>query len=134
MTDELLCVAPSMVAKFWPIVEPMLRRAYDEVDELMPSDLPDALSEGKLLLWISAPDGKILAALVTALLPRPSGLACKLMVCGGTDMAIWLGNHTQIEAYAKAEGCTKLFAEGRLAWNRVLPGYEAKRIVLEKRL
>lgn len=123
-----------MTGKFWPIVEPMLRAAYQEVDELMPEDLPDALSEGKLLLWISAPNGKILAALVTALLPRPSGLACKLMVCGGVSMEIWLGGHAQIEAYAKAEGCATLSAEGRVSWGRILPGYEAKRVILEKRL
>lgn len=131
----LICIAPDATAKLWHVVEPMIAAAYKEVDDFIPVDLPDSLIEGKRQLWVFAPDGSIVAALITTLQRRPSGLVCQLMVCGGGEMASWLnGGHAQIEAYAKAERCCKVVAEGRPGWSRVLPGYEARRIVLEKRL
>lgn len=111
----------------------MIERAYAKTDEFMPADMLDGLKLGKLLLWISAPDGTIIAVLVTALVPKPSGLACKLMACGGTAMSVWLrGGHEQIEAYARAEACATIQAEGRPGWARALTGYGVKRIVLER--
>lgn len=136
VTDRLICVSPSRVGQLWHVAEPMISAAYAEVDELMPADMLAALKRGDLLLWVSAPDGTIVMALVTALVPKPSGLACKLMACGGSDMALWIGEHPQIEAYARAEGCVKLLAEGRQGWAKALSaaGYSCKRVVLEKRL
>lgn len=132
--NDLLCVPPEAVADLWNAVRPMIERAYAETDEFCPTDMLDGLKAGKLLLWVSAPSGTILAVLVTALLPKPSGLACKLVACGGTGMKIWLNGHTQIEAYARAEGCAKLLAEARPGWIRKLPGYTINGMVLEKRL
>lgn len=132
--DKLLCIPPKRIGDFWPAVLPMIESAYQEVDEFLPSDMLDGLKAGKLLLWISAPEGEILAALVTALLPRPSGLCCKLMACGGKNMKTWVNGHQQIEAYARAEGCGKVFCDGRPGWARALPGYETVRVVLEKGL
>lgn len=126
-----MCVPPGDVAVLWHVVRPMIEAAYAKVDEYPPVDLLEGLNEGKLLLWVSAPDGEIATALVTALLPRPSGLTCKLMVCGGELVENW---HGQIEAYARAEKCMKISAEGRPGWARVLPDYVVKRVILEKRL
>lgn len=130
----LACVPPSDVATLWHVVRPMIEMAYAATDEMMPDDMLTDLQGGKLLLWVSAPKGEIIAVLVTSLQPKPSGLACKLMVCGGNGIEVWLSDHAQIEAYARAEGCAKLTAEGRMGWSRALPGYEPKRVVLEKRL
>lgn len=133
--DILICVPPKEVPRLWYVVQPMIDRAYAEVDENMPPEMLERLVAGKLLLWICATGGEIAATLVTALVPRPSGLACKLMACGGTAMAAWLnGGHRQIEAYARAEHCVKLFAEGRQGWTRALHGYDVKRVIIEKAL
>lgn len=132
--DLLLCIPPDKVGDIWHVVRPMIERAYAETDEEMPDDMAYGLAHGKFLLWISTSSDKILMALVTALIPRPSGLACKLMVCSGSDMGLWIGKLPQIEAYARAEGCSKVFCEGRPGWARVLAQYQTKRVVLEKRL
>lgn len=135
LTLPLLCVAPDSVVDFWPFVRPMIEASYDRVDEFMPDEMLVNLRCGFMLLWVSAPGNTILAALITALVRKPSGLFCKLMACGGTGMEVWAhGGHMQIEAYARAEGCSKMTAEGREGWARVLPGYDVKRVVLEKRL
>lgn len=133
-TDWPMCVPPEHVAAVWPDVSALIESAYAEVDEFMPTGIPDALVEGRLLLWISVRNRAIDAALLTALLQRPSGLACKLMVAAGVGGGEWAVWHQRIESYARAEGCVKLFAEGRPGWGRVLPGYQTKRIVLEKRI
>lgn len=128
------CVAPANVSALWRVVEPMIQRAYTEVDEFAPPDMFAAFERGSLLLWVAPRDGDIGAILVTALLPRPSGLACKLVAAAGIGAGEWASWHRRIEAYARAEGCAKMFAEGRVGWGRVLPGYATKRLVLEKRL
>jgi hypothetical protein len=133
--DILICIPPKNVRDVWHVVRPMINRAYAAVDEDRPPEMLEALTAGKLLLWVYAVGGDIVAALVTALVPKPSGLACKLMVCGGGAMEDWLvRGHRQIEAYARAEGCDRLTMEGRRGWARLLPGYDVKRVVLEKRL
>lgn len=133
--DCLVCVAPEYVAQLWPHVRAMIDAAFDAVDEYEPADLFDKLCAGRLLLWLWAPNAKIEAALITALVPRPSGLTCRLLACGGHGLTDWIdGGHEKIEAYARAEGCVKMEIEGRTGWARVRPEYRAIRIVLEKAL
>ncbi len=50
-------------------------------------------------------------------------------------MKLWAnGGHAQIEAYARAEHCATMQAEGRMGWAKMLPEYAVKRVVIEKRL
>lgn len=131
--SEPMCVPPEQVDLCWHVVRPMIDAAYAEADEIMPAELQDHLREGKLLLWVSVDDGEITGTLITALLRQRSGLACKLVACGGRG-GEWTSRCARIEAYARDEGCGKVFAEGRVGWPRVLPGYKTKRVVMEKRL
>lgn len=112
----------------------MIEASYIEMDEIPPDGLEQWLCEGKGLLWIAEKDGKIIAALTTSLVNQVSGLVCRMVACGGTEMDRWKEREAQIVEYAKAEGCVKVTAEGRKGWARVLPGYEIKRVYLEKRL
>lgn len=128
----LLCIPPDKVRAIWPRILPMVEAAYLAVDEFAPPDLLDWLVAGKGLLWIAVLDGSVVAALTTSLVKKPSGLACRMVSCGGSDMDRWLDRESQIVEYARGEGCVKVTAEGRLGWSRILPGYEATRVFLEK--
>lgn len=131
---SLICVPPSRVSEVWPVVFPLIDAGYAAVDELTPPDLMEWLSSEKGLLWIAEQDGRIVAALTTSLERKRSGLVCRMVGCGGTEMNLWKDHHAQIEDYARSEGCVKVVSEGRPGWGRVLPGYRTTGLRLEKDL
>lgn len=129
---KLLCVSPALVPQIWPMVSKMIDAAYAEVDEITP-DVRTWLVDGKGLLWIADYDGMIIAALTTSLVMKRSGLVCRMVACGGSQMELWVDFRRQIEEYAKAEGCVKVTAEGRPGWMRAL-GYRVSKVCVEKEL
>ncbi|MFA6267862.1 MAG: hypothetical protein WC670_19365 [Pseudolabrys sp.] len=135
MTDSaLICVPPDRTAVLWPHVREMIEAGLAAGDEVLPDGLLERLADGRVLLWIAVVDERIVAAMLTALLPRKSGLVCKMLATGGTDFDIWKGWHVRIEEYARAENCVKVESECRPGFSRVLDGYRTVRHVIEKRL
>lgn len=100
----------------------------------MPEDLPDQIAAGKVLIWVAVDDetGVVHAAMTTELIPMRAGLVCWMGQCGGERMRDWSHFHTQIEEYARAEGCVKTLLKGRGGWERVLEGYKILTVTLEK--
>ena len=131
---RLICVAPHMVAETWPLVRDMIDEGYAATGEPTPHDLMKWLREGKGQLWISVFEGAIVAALTTSIVIRRHGLALRMVCCGGSHMDLWKQCHSQIEEYAKAEGCDRVISEGRPGWKRVLEGYKVTAVTLEKRV
>lgn len=135
-THRILCTAPALIGGIWPIVEPLLDQTYAAVDELTPPDLRDWLERGAGLLWVITLGESIVAVVTTSLVRKRSGLACRLVGCAGLGLPLWKFCIAEIEAYARAEGCVKVFAEGRRGWERALAGhgYATTRVILEKTL
>jgi hypothetical protein len=131
---ELICVPPGMVRQIWPIVESYLDAGYGAADEFIPDDLIPWLESEKGQLWIVIREGRVMAAMTTCLVKQRSGLVLRLIGCGGVAMSEWSHLHRRIEKYAKAEGCVKVVTEGRPGWSKVLDGYRATRVCLEKRI
>jgi hypothetical protein len=69
MTESppLICVAPQMIDKVWPMAEPLIRAGYEAVDEFVPDDIPGWLKAGRGLLWICVRGERMLAAMTTSL-------------------------------------------------------------------
>lgn len=130
----LLCVAPQLIPKFWPSVKPFIESAYLAVDEFMPEDMESSLLAGSRLLWLCLRKNVVLAALVTALEPKPSGKALRCVAIGGTNFEYWQACEARIMEYAAAEGCVKAVLEGRNGWARALSGWRQTRVHLEKTL
>lgn len=134
--NEPCAIAPEDVARIWHVVEPMLRRGYEEVDEFMPDDLLPWLQGQKGpagILWVCHDGEKLVAAITTSLERKPSGLVCRAVACGGEGGVVdWRATEERIARYAKDEGCVKVTAEGRNGWARLIPGYKAVRAHFEK--
>jgi hypothetical protein len=130
---RLICVPPQMCEQVWPLVRHLIARAYQQADEPMP-DMAEEFRSAHRLLWLAARDNDILAAATTSLLQLPSGLACKLIACGGDGLEEWRHLLDRIERYARAEGCVQMRIEGRRGWARILRDYQVKSVVLTKRL
>lgn len=132
---KLLCVDPLGVRHAWPHVKALIDRAYAEVDSEIPADLFNRLCDGRALLWMVYDDATIVYAFVTELYVRRSGTkVCRLVAGAGARMDEWLHLQSEVEAYARAEGCAKIVAEGRAGWQRALTGYKEIRRVIEKDL
>lgn len=96
--------------------------------------IEDAVLSGASLVWIAWDGEKIKAAAATELTATDTDKFCVLTACGGEDMSEWLPLLSQIETYAKDEGCKALRIFGRRGWLRALDGYRETAIVIEKDL
>ncbi|WP_316227484.1 hypothetical protein [Bradyrhizobium sp. SZCCHNR3110] len=88
--------------------------------------------EGRQLLWLAWNGTTIEAAATTELAIANGTKTCLIVACSGTNRDRWLHLIEPIEAYAKAEGCSKMRIIGRKAWERVLNGYRAQYAIMEK--
>jgi hypothetical protein len=130
---ELICVDPKRIREIWPHVVHLIHDAVRHTNLSHTLDIELDVLHGNGLLWL-AYDGTIKAAMTTALIKTDSDKVCILTACGGNDMRDWLPLHAGIEAYAKAEGCSRVRIYGRKGWARVLDGYHVEHVVLERRI
>jgi hypothetical protein len=113
----------------------MVDAGFRASDVPVPADLHRQLASGTRLLWLAIDEKEqIVAAMMTQLFPMRTGLACKMMECGGERLHEWKHLRSQIENYAKIEGCDRVILEGRPGWARVLRDYSVLSVALEKRI
>lgn len=134
MIIEVEAVEPGLASSIWPRVRDMIDIGYSAGDDLMPADMLERIRYGQVVLWVAIenPDGNILAAMTTELVPMRSGLVCWMCQCGGDRLQDWSRFHVKVEEYAKAEGCGRVVLRGRPGWQRVLEGYTVRTVQLEK--
>jgi hypothetical protein len=131
---ELVCVPPDTVHKVWPLVRNLIYEAMRRGGLSSFGPVEETVLSGRGLLWL-AWDGQIIhAAAVTTLSATEWRKVCEIVACGGKDMRRWIELIEGIEKFARAEGATATRIIGRKGWARVLRGYRAKRVVLEKEL
>jgi hypothetical protein len=126
---ELVCVDPERVHEFWPYAKDLILSAILRTGLSEPTVIERDILSGHQLLWL-AWDGAIQAAASTHL----ANNVCTVTACGGANLNEWLPLFAQIEQYAKNEGCRCVRIYGRKGWLRVLKGYEAKHVIIERRL
>jgi hypothetical protein len=129
LTIDLVCVDPARVTEIWPFARDLIKAAIERTNLSDFQDIEADVLSGDQLLWL-AWSGRIEAAATTHL----SRNVCTLTACSGYDRERWLPLFEKIEDYAKAEGATAMRIYGRKGWERVLNGYRAEHVILEKRL
>lgn len=127
---ELICVDPARVNEFWPHVKYLIKAAIEQTNLSAFEDIERAVLDGKQLLWIAWNGESIEAAATTSLYNK----ACILTACSGHQRERWLPLFKKIEQYAADEGCRTMRIYGRPGWQRVLDGYKANYVILEKEL
>lgn len=131
---QLLCVSLEHIKTIWPNVRPLILSAMKRGDFGAFAPVEDDVLNGDALLWIAHEDKSISAACISQIGETEWRKVCTIVACGGTNMRQWVGLLEQIEAYAKAEGCSASRIVGREGWGAVLPAYRPHRVVLEKGL
>lgn len=89
---------------------------------------------GRALIWLVWDKPHLAGAVVTQVSEVESGKVCTIVAAGGEGLLRSLPLLSQIEDYAKKEGCRSMRVMGRRGWVRALRGYRTARVVLEKEL
>jgi hypothetical protein len=131
---DLVCVDPERVHEIWPHVAPLLKAACIRTGLNAFADIEADILVGRSLLWIAWNGRAVEAAAATVLINSEIGKVCIITACGGNEMPRWLPLITEIENYAKHEGCTRVRIYGRKGWLHVLDGFEEKHIIMDKEL
>ena len=129
---ELVCVDPARIHEIWPHVRPLLEKASRATCLNAFADFEADILSGRSLAWIAWNGNTIEAAATTILINTDLGKVCVITLCAGRDMKRWLKLIGRIEAYARDEGCARIRIFGRKGWLRVLEGFEARHVVMEK--
>lgn len=131
---KLVCVPPGSVEDVWRYAGHFISSAVQRTGLADEEIIRRGLFEGRSLLWVAVLDGIFVAAASTEVVVVNGAKTCELTACGGDGREHWIELLEGIESYAKAEGCASMRIFGRKGWQRVLPAYQVKHIVLERRL
>lgn len=127
---ELVCVPPDMNEKVWPLAKDLIRSAIERTKLSSFEDIEDAILAGRQLLWL-AWNGEAIEAAASTSIDRD---VLVVVACGGSQRDNWLGLLSQIEDYAKSQGCRCVRIYGRKGWARALPAYRNRFVILERPL
>lgn len=127
---ELVCVDPKRIDEIWPHAKHLIKAAIEATDLTRFEDIEKSVLDGNQLLWLAWNGQSIEAAATTQLYHD----ACILTACSGHHRERWLPLFERIEQFARDEGCKTMRIYGRRGWERVLDGYRAEYVILEKDL
>lgn len=136
MTCQLICVPPNVVDQVWPKISGLIYVAMKKGQVGSFESIQNAILTGRVLVWV-AWDGEspnIEATAVTELQSTEWRKVCCVLACAGAHMERWIHLLETIEEYAKSEGCSAVRVIGRHGWQKMLPSYKVKRILMEKLL
>lgn len=109
----------------WPQARQFVVAANDRAGggRYLPSDIFALLLAGKARLWVSwdASRRRVEAAIITQIIEFPRLKELHIWLVGGEHRGQWFDEaEAMIEAFARAEGCSKIASSGRLGWLRVI--------------
>ena len=133
-STDLVCIEPAHIREVWPHVRPLLEKASRRTGLNAFADFEADILAGRSLVWIAWNGNTIEAAAATILINSDPGKVCVITLCAGRQMSRWLSLIDRIEDYAREEGCTRIRIFGRKGWLRVLEGFAASHVVMDKAL
>lgn len=113
------------VDALWPSISAEMQRGCDKTGGATSAgDLWQMCRSGNAFLFIGEADGSVLFAAVWRFETWPTGLVFRCVAVCGRSMRSWIGGHYAFAMeQAKFGGATRLVAEGRHGWSRVLARY-----------
>lgn len=130
-------VLPERLEELWPVLEPWLQRACDAgTTDITPAFIKASALANKRMVWVIAaladPD-EVVGVASTFILNTARGQVVQIESLGGKNVTDWLPTVLPaFEKLAREKGMTMVSIEGRRGWERMLPSYRPRRVVLEK--
>lgn len=131
---QLVCIPPSQAKQAWDLV------GHHIVQAMKRGGVGDAgpvyadVVAGRSLLWVALDQAGVHATAVTELTEAMGRKLCTIVACGGHARGEWLHLIRGLEDYARAEGCVATRIIGRAGWQRTLPEYRTRALIMEKAL
>lgn len=128
-------VKPQDVDLVRPWLQPFLEAFAAQTCLVSAEDVIEQAKNRECQLW-SYHDGEGFRGVVaTRIHTNTVGRVCSLWVCIGVDTEeLMIGAYQEIEGWARSIGCYAMEIVGRPGWQRRLPGFTRKAVVLEKLL
>lgn len=106
-------------AGIWPLIELAVRRTRGRHDE---QSVYASICARDFQVWLAGNNAvPVQLALVTEIVYYPKATWCRIIFCGGSDVAQYTPFLEQLEDWAKRSGCVGVEVVGRLGWARRLP-------------
>lgn len=119
----------------WPEVRKYIVAALKASDwGHAPFQVLDLIKGGVLYLAVIEDAGIYIAAATIQITDYKTFKRCRVQLCGGEDMNLWIDHIHSIEDFARSLGCDAARIVGRKGWARVLDGWQETGVVLDKRL
>lgn len=120
------------IARCWPIIEPILRRATDRAKAYEPIDILQLVMMGRMSLILVREGGRIVATAVTEVRQLPRCRVLEVPFVAGTGLRRW---HRQllevIDAQAETAGCSDIMGFLRRGWTKF--GFELDGVIVRRR-
>jgi hypothetical protein len=132
---KLIAIAPRMVADFLPIAHRHIAAAVERAGMADLDPVLEKVRAGQSLLWVAVDDANhIRGAGITELIIEGAGLVCVIVAWGQDRGVDWSRCLQTIEKFARDEECKAVRLYGRPGWQRCLPEYRLKAVVMERPL
>jgi hypothetical protein len=132
--DDIVVDLPPIdeIARCWPIIEPILKRATDRAKAYEPIDILQLVMMGRMSLILVREDGRIIAVAVTEVRQLPRCRVLEVPFVAGIGLKRW---HSQllevIDAQAETAGCSDIIGFLRKGW--VKYGFELDGVIVRRR-
>jgi hypothetical protein len=121
------------IARAWPIIEPILKRATDRSIGYEPIDILHLVMMGRMSLILVREGGRIIAVAVTEVRQLPRCRVLEVPFVAGVGLKRW---HEQllevIDAQAEAAGCSDIMGFLRRGWIKY--GFELDGVIVRRRV
>ena len=117
-----------------PEVMPHIEKALSYTPECSVESTLQRIADGYAVLWvISNSYGKHKGVVVTEIKRYPNFDVAVGHLCGGEDIDEWIHLLSEIEDWAKRQGCRRFEIQGRKGWAKKLPSdYKTDAVVYAK--
>lgn len=128
-------IPPALLHEMWPMLAPDVVAVVDRARERWTvAHIAEMLITGQWQTWIVW-DGEIQAVLATELYHEPSDLKCaRAVFVGGRDMKRWAHLMSDLEDWARSEGCARFDMIISKGIAKHFPEYRMSHVLLEKDL
>lgn len=135
LVDDIVVSLPPLdeVARCWPIIEPILKRATDRIRGYEPIDILAYVLGGRMSLFLVREQGRIIAAVTTEVRQFPRCRVLEVPFIAGAGLKRWWRPLLDaLDAQAEALGCVDLCGWDRRGWSHF--GFEVAGVALVRRL
>jgi hypothetical protein len=132
--DDIAVEVPPVdeIARCWPIIELILKRATDRTKAYEPIDILHLVMMGRMSLILVREGGRIVAVAVTEVRQLPRCRVLEVPFVAGTGLKRW---HEQlldvIDAQAETAGCSDIMGFLRKGWTKF--GFELDGVIVRRR-